>query len=64
MQHGSRDRVILSETVKFKFNLVTESTEKTRSIVNYEARGLGKEKVIMLGSKEINTIESTDFYRT
>lgn len=54
----------MSETVKFKFNLVTESTEKTHSIVNYEARALGKEKVIMLGSKEIDTIESTDFYRT
>ena len=64
MQHGSRDLVILPDTVKFQFNLVTESTEKTRSIVNYKARALGKEKVLMLGSKEIDAIESTDFYRT
>ena len=54
----------MPDTVKFKFNLVTESTEKTRSIVNHEVRALVKEKVLMLGSKEIDTIKSTDFCGT
>ena len=31
--HGSRDHVIIPDTVKITFNLDTESTDKTRSIL-------------------------------
>ena len=32
--HGSRDHVIVPDTVKITFNLNTESTDKARSVVN------------------------------
>ena len=41
--HGSRDHVIVSDTVKITFNLDIESTDKTRSIVN-NAERTGEEK--------------------
>ena len=31
--HGSRDYVVIPDTVKITFNLDTESTDKTRSIL-------------------------------
>ena len=46
------------------FNLDVESTEKARSIVNNVARALVKKKVLMLGSKEIDTINNADIYGT
>ena len=49
--HGSRDHVIIPDTVKITFNLDIESTHKTRSIVNNIGRALVKKKVLMLGSK-------------
>ena len=49
--HGSRDHVIIPDTVKITFNLDIESTYKTRSIVNNIGRALVKKKVLMLGSK-------------
>ena len=39
-----------------------ESTDKTRSIVNIMGRALVKKKVLMLGSKEIDTIINSDIY--
>ena len=46
------------------FNLDIESTDKTRSVVNNVSRALVKKKVLMLGSKEIDTINNSDIYDT
>ena len=40
--HGSRDHVIVPDTVKITFNLDIKSTDKTRSIVNNVSRTLVK----------------------
>ena len=58
--HGSRDHVIVPNTIKITFNLDTESTDKARSVVNNVGRALVKKKVLMLGSKNINTINNSD----
>ena len=50
--HGSRDHVIVPDTVKITFNLDIESTDKARSVVNNVGRALVKEKVLMLVSKK------------
>ena len=42
IQHGSRDHVIVPDTVNITFNLYIESTDKTRSIVNNVDRALVK----------------------
>ena len=60
--YGSRDHVIVPDTVKIAFNLDIESTDKTRSIVNNLGRALVRKKVLMLGSKDINTIYNSDVY--
>ena len=60
--HGSRDHVIVPDTVKITFNLDIESTDKTRSIVNNVGRTLVKKKVLMLGSKDTDTINNSDIY--
>ena len=62
--HGSRDHVIIPDTVKITFNLDITSTDKARSVVNNLTRALGKKKVLMLGSKEIDTINNSDIYDT
>ena len=62
--HGSRDHVIIPDTVKITFNLDIESTDKARSVVNNVGRALVKKKVLMLGSKEIDTINNSDIYDT
>ena len=62
--HGSRDRVIIPDTVKITFNLDIESTDKARSVVNNVGRALVKKKVLMLGSKDIGTINNSDIYDT
>ena len=62
--HGSRDHVIIPDTVKITFNLDITSTDKARSVVNNLGRALGKKKVLMLGSKEIDTINNSDIYDT
>ena len=62
--HGSRDHVTVPDTVKMTFNLDIESTEKARSIANNVSRALVKKKVLMLGSKEIDTINNADNYGT
>ena len=58
--HGSRDHVIIPGTIKIKFNLDIESTDKTCSVVNNVGRALVKKKVLMLVSKDIDTINSSD----
>ena len=60
--HGSRDHVIVPETVKITFKLDIELTDKTRSIVNNVGRALVRKKVLMLGSKD--TINNSEIYDT
>ena len=62
--HGSRDHVIIPDTVKITLNLKIASTDKARSAVNNVARALAKKKVPMLGSKEIDMIDNSDIYDT
>ena len=40
--HGSRDCIIVPDTVKITFNLDIESTDKARSVVNNAGRALVK----------------------
>ena len=62
--HGLRDHVIMPDTVKITFNINIESTDKTRSIVNNAGRALVKKKVLMLSSKDVDTINNSDIYDT
>ena len=59
--HGSRDHVIVPDTVKITFNLDIEPTDKTH-VVNNVGRVLVKKKVLMLVSKDIDTINNSDMY--
>ena len=54
--HGSRDHVIVPDTVKITLNLDIESTDKARSVANNVGRALVKKKVLMLASKDIDTM--------
>ena len=47
-----------------KFRLTLTSAEKARSVVNNVGRALVKKKVLMLGSKEIDTINNSGIYDT
>ena len=60
--HGSRDHAMVPDTVRITFNLDTESTDKTRSIVINVCRTLVKRKVLILGSKDTDTINNSDIY--
>ena len=62
--HGSKDHVILLDTIKITSDLDTESTDKACSVVNNVGSALVKKKVLMLGSKEIDTINNSDLYDT
>ena len=42
--HGSRDHVIVPNTVKIMFNLDITSTDKARSVVNNTGRALVKKR--------------------
>ena len=60
--HGSRDHVIVPDTFKIIFNLDIESTDKARSVVENVGRALVKKMILMLGSKDIDTINNSDVY--
>ena len=62
--HGSRDHVIIPDTVKITFNLDIASTDKAHSVVNNVGRTLVKKKLLMLGSKDIDTINNLGIYDT
>ena len=62
--HGSINHVIVPDTVKITFNFYIESTDKARNIVNNVGRALVKKKVLMLGSKDTDTINNLDIYDT
>ena len=61
---GSRDQIIVPDTLKITFNLEVESKGKTRSVVNNVGRALVKKKVLMLGSKEIDTVNQSYIFDT
>ena len=60
----SQDQIIVPDTLKITFNLEVESKDKTRSVVNNVGRALVKKKVLMLGSKEIDTVNQSYIYDT
>ena len=62
--HGSRGLVIIPETMKITFNLDITSSDKAHSVVNNVGRALVKKKELMLGSKDIDTINNSDIYDT
>ena len=59
---GSRDQIIVPDTLKITFNLEVESKDKTRSVINNVGRALVKKKVLMLGSNEIDTVNQSYIY--
>ena len=62
--HGSRDHVIVSDTIKITFNLEIKSADKARSVVSNVGRALVKKKELMLDSKSIDMIKNSDVYDT
>ena len=52
----------MPDTVKITFSLDITSTDKFCSVVNNVTRALVKKKALMLGSKEIDTINNSDIY--
>ena len=61
---GSRDQIIVPDTLKITFSLEVESKDKTSSVVNNVGRALVKKKVLMLGLKEIDTVNQSYIYDT
>ena len=62
--HGSKDYVIVPDTVTITFNLDITWTDKARSVVNNVGRALVKKKELILGSNSIETINNWDIYDT
>ena len=60
---GSRNHVIIPDTLKITFNLEIKSTDKTCSVVNKVGRALVKKKKLTLGSTEINNSDIYDTYK-
>ena len=56
--------MIVPDTVKVTFNHDIESTNKTLCVVNNVGRALVRKKVLILGSKDIGTINNSDIYNT
>lgn len=57
-----RDHVILPNTVKVTFNL--KLNQQIKHVVNNVGRALIKKNVLMIGSKEIDTINNSDICDT
>ena len=62
--HGSRDHVIIPDTVKITLSLDITSTDKACSVANNVDRALMKKKVLMLGPKQIDMINNSEIYGT
>lgn len=60
--HGSRDHVVVPDTVKCMFYFDNQSADKTCSIVSNVVRVLVKEKVLVLESTEVNAIKNVDIF--
>ena len=61
--HGSRDHVIVLDTIKIIFNLEIESTDKTRSVVNNVGRALVKRKSSYFIQKRLTRLITLIFMR-
>ena len=59
--HGSRDHVIIPDTVKITFNLDIESTDKARSVVSNAGRALVKKKCSCLDQKILTQLTTQIF---
>lgn len=53
---------IMLDTLKISFNFKTESTNKTHSIINNAIKVFAQNKVLMLGSNELDTINNMNIY--
>ena len=62
--YGSRNHVIVRDTVKIMFNLDIETSHKARSVANNVGRALVKKKLLIIGSKQIDTTNNLDIYGT
>lgn len=62
--YGSRNHIVETDTVTVTFNLDIESIHKARSIVKNVSRTLVKEKILIIGSTEIDTVNEADIYNT
>ena len=62
--HGSRDHVIILDSIKITFNLDIESAGKARGVVDNVGRALVKKKVSKLCSIDFDTINNSDIYDT
>ena len=62
--HGSMDYIIIPDAIKITFNLYIESTDRAHSVVNNLIRVPVKEKVLMPGSTDIDSINNSDIYDT
>ena len=58
--HDSRDHAIVPVIVKIMFYFNIKSIDEARRVVNNVGRALVKKKVLMLGSKEIETTNNSD----
>ena len=54
--HGSRDHVIVPDTVKITFNFEITSTDKARSVVNNAGRALVKKRSQCLVQKKLTRL--------
>ena len=61
IRHGSRDHVIVPETVKITFNLDIKSTDKTRSVVNNVGRALVKKRCSCLVQNTLTLLTTQIF---
>ena len=62
--HGSRDHVVVPDTIKVTFSFDIESTDKARNVLNNAGRAPAKKKDLILGSEAIDTINNSDIYDT
>ena len=62
--HSSRDNINAPDTVKITFNLDIEFKDKRLRIDKNVGRAMMKKKFVMLGSKEMNTINYAGIYDT
>ena len=59
--HGSRDHLIVPDTVKITFNLDIVSTDKTRSVVKNVGRALVKRRCSYLAQKTLTQLKTQMF---
>ena len=60
--HGSKDHLVVPDTIKVTFSFDIESTDKARSVLNNAGRALAKKKDLILGS-EANNSDIYDTYK-